>query len=103
MLMNSRSILIATLVGLPVAAWSQAANPPGGLASSYVGSAACKTCHPAMYERWTKTRMANVVTDPKTRPEVILPDLAKADPLLTFKKEDIAFVYGSKWKQRYFQ
>jgi predicted CXXCH cytochrome family protein len=56
-----------------------------------------------MYARWSKTRMANVVTDPKTHPEVILPDLAKADPLVTFKKEDIALVYGTKWKQRYFQ
>jgi predicted CXXCH cytochrome family protein len=56
-----------------------------------------------MYERWKKTRMANVVTDPKTHPEVILPDLAKADPLVKFKKEDVALVYGTKWKQRYFQ
>jgi len=47
--------------------------------------------------------MANVVVDPKAHPEVVLPDLTKADPLLTFKKDDIAFVYGSKWKQRYFQ
>jgi hypothetical protein len=54
-----------------------------------------------MYERRSKTRMANVVTDPKVHPQVILPDLTKPDPLLTFKKEDIAFVYGSKWKQRY--
>ena len=34
---------------------------------------------------------------------MILPDLSKPDPLLTFKKEDIAFLYGSKWKQQYFQ
>ena len=47
--------------------------------------------------------MANVVTDPKVHPEVILPDMSKPDPLVTFKKEDIAFVYGTKWKQRYFQ
>jgi predicted CXXCH cytochrome family protein len=46
--------------------------------------------------------MANVVTDPRQRPEVILPDLNKPDPLVTFKRADIAFVYGSKWKQRYF-
>src|SRR5579862_9628454 len=69
----------------------------------YVGSVTCKTCHAAVYERWSKTRMANVVTDPKVHPEVILPDLNKPDPLVTFKKDDIAFVYGSKWKQRYFQ
>ncbi len=68
----------------------------------YSGSAACKTCHPAIYERWSKTRMANVVRDPKTHPDAILPDLSKPDPLVKFTKDDIAFVYGSKWKQRYF-
>jgi predicted CXXCH cytochrome family protein len=33
----------------------------------------------------------------------IIPDLAKPDPLVNFTKDDIAFVYGSKWKQRYFK
>ena len=47
--------------------------------------------------------MANVVRDPLQHPDAIIPDLTKPDPLLTFKKEDIAFVYGSKWKQRYFK
>ena len=70
--------------------------------SQYVGSTACKTCHAAIYERWSKTRMANVVRDPKTHPDAILPDLSKPDPLVKFTKDDIAFVYGSKWKQRYF-
>jgi predicted CXXCH cytochrome family protein len=69
----------------------------------YVGSSACRSCHVQIYERWKKTRMANVVRDPKEYPDVILPDLSKPDPLVTFKKEDVAFVYGSKWKQRYFK
>ena len=47
--------------------------------------------------------MANVVRDPKVQPNAILPDLTKSDPLLTFTQADIAFVYGSKWKQRYFR
>jgi hypothetical protein len=47
--------------------------------------------------------MANVVRDPKDHPEAIIPDLTKPDPLLTFTKDDIAFVYGSIWKQRYFK
>ena len=76
---------------------------PGFAQPQYVGSARCGTCHPAVYQRWQKTRMANVVRDPRTHPDAILPDLTKANPLVTFKKEDIAFVYGSKWKQRYFQ
>ena len=70
--------------------------------SDFAGSAACKTCHPATYARWSKTRMANVVVDPKVHPEAILPDLTKPNPLVKFTKDDIAFVYGSKWKQRYF-
>ena len=70
--------------------------------ATYVGSQSCRRCHTATYERWSKTRMANVVTDPKAHPEVVLPDFSKPDPLLTFKLDDVAFVYGSKWKQRYF-
>jgi len=75
---------------------------PVGAAPTYVGSAACKTCHAAVYARWQKTPMANVVRDPKEHPEAIIPDLTKPDPLVKFKKEDIALVYGSLWKQRYF-
>ncbi len=68
----------------------------------YTGSASCRRCHAPIYERWAKTRMANVVTDPHENPGVVLPDFNKPDPLLTFKLSDVAFVYGSKWKQRYF-
>ena len=46
--------------------------------------------------------MANVVRDPRIHPEAVTPDLSKPDPLLTFTVNDIAWVYGSKWKQRYF-
>jgi predicted CXXCH cytochrome family protein len=71
--------------------------------AQYVGSTVCRGCHPATYERWQKTRMANVVRDPKEHPEAIIPDFSKADPaIVNFNKDAIAFVYGSKWKQRYF-
>src|SRR6202789_1980666 len=46
----------------------------------YVGSAACKDCHTEIYDRWKKTRMANVVQDPHTHPEAFIPDLSKTDP-----------------------
>jgi len=71
--------------------------------ASYVGSAACKSCHLAIWTRWSKTRMANVLADPKVRPEAILPDFRKSDQVLTFNLGDVAFVYGSKFKQRYFR
>ena len=83
----------------------QAAIPASTQASTrtYVGSKACSTCHADIYARWSKTRMANVVVDPKQRPEQVIPDFTKADPLLTFKLDDVSLVYGSKWKQRYFK
>jgi predicted CXXCH cytochrome family protein len=69
----------------------------------YAGSVSCRRCHAPTYERWSKTLMANVVRDPKAHPEAVLPDFSKPDPLLTFTLQDVAFVYGSKWKQRYFK
>jgi predicted CXXCH cytochrome family protein len=72
-------------------------------AAHYVGSAACQSCHEEIFARWSKTRMANVVRDPKVHPDAIIPDFAKPDPLLTFTREDVALVYGSGWKQRYFR
>src|SRR6185312_85669 len=72
------------------------------VAQQYVGSTTCRTCHTAIYDRWSKTPMANVVRDPKAHPDAIIPDLSKPDPLVKFTKDDIAFVYGSIWKQRYF-
>jgi predicted CXXCH cytochrome family protein len=96
--------IVSIFRGLAVPVLIQAAAfAQGTPAASYTGSAACRACHTNIYDRWRKTRMANVVTDPKVHPEVILPDLTKANPLVTFRKEDIAFVYGTKWKQRYFQ
>jgi len=77
--------------------------PPARQAATFAGSASCQRCHAEIYQRWSKTRMANVVTDPKANPDVIIPDFNKPDPLVTFKRDDIAFVYGTHWKQRYFK
>lgn len=71
-------------------------------AADFAGSKKCQTCHASIYARWEKTRMANILVDVKAHPEAILADFSKPDPLVNFKKEDIAFTYGSRWKQRYF-
>jgi len=89
-------------LNLPLLSAGQGGAQNQASTATYVGSAACATCHAPVYNRWVKTRMANVVRDPKVHPEAIIPDFGKADPLLTFGKDQIAFVYGSKWKQRYF-
>ncbi len=90
--------MCAVAVLAPALAHAQAPAAP----ATYVGSATCRTCHTAIYDRWKTTRMANVVRDPKEHPDAIIPDMSKPDPLVTFTKDQIAWVYGSKWKQRYF-
>src|SRR2546430_3231041 len=55
-------------------------------------SAACGRCHGPIFERWKRTRMANVVRDPREHPEAIIGDFTQPNPLLTFTKDQIAFV-----------
>src|SRR5205807_7652566 len=69
---------------------------------TYVGSAACVRCHAPIANRYAQTRMANVLKDPREHPEAILGDFTQASDVRTFTKAQIAFVYGSKYKQRYF-
>ncbi len=83
------------------AAAAPIASPP--TEPHFVGSAACKNCHENVYARWSQTRMANVVRDPRQLPDAFLPDFSKPDPLLTFTKDDVSLIYGSRWKQRYFK
>lgn len=90
--------LVIALLG--ATAWCHAQS--GGTKAHYVGSASCKRCHAAVYAGWKQTRMANVVRDPTMHPEAVLADFTHANPLVTFELKDVAFVYGSKWKQRFF-
>jgi predicted CXXCH cytochrome family protein len=77
-------------------------SPPPGVAPAFVGSDACQSCHQDLYARWKTTLMANVLQDPRRRPEAMLADFATPHPLLTFSPREVVFTYGSKWKQRYF-
>lgn len=78
------------------------AHQTASLASAhYIGSQACAKCHAEIYERWKKTPMANVVRDPREHPDAIASD-PRRNPAFPFAPTDVAFVYGSLWKQRYF-
>jgi hypothetical protein len=68
----------------------------------YVGSEACKKCHLKVYNAWKQTRMAKVVRDPREHPEAVLGDFAHSDPMRTSDLDQVAFVEGSRYKQRYF-
>jgi len=68
----------------------------------YVGSKSCEPCHASIYARWKRTPMANVVRDPQKHPDAVLADFSNAPSFVNFTKDQIAFVYGSIWKQNYF-
>ncbi len=89
---------LALLLSLVAAA--HAAGPPAG--STYTGSASCTPCHQREFDGWKQTRMANVVRDPKVDPSAVLGDFTTPNPLRSFTLDDVAFVYGSRYKQRYF-
>jgi len=95
-----RTLLVASLTSL--AACGARPAPPVGAEKKFVGSTACESCHQDIYSRWKETLMANVIKDPTTHPDAIVGDFSTPNPLVTFRKEDVAFTYGSKWKQRYF-
>ncbi|HZR73986.1 c-type cytochrome [Bradyrhizobium sp.] len=89
---------VASLI--PAANAAEASPPDHG---HYVGSKACKGCHEEVYARWIKTRMANVVRDPREHPDAITPDISQPNPVYNFTIDDVSLVYGSRWKQRYFK
>ena len=100
--------LVTYLRHLPIVASLSAKPTPAqwtapSVTVHYVGSAACQSCHEDIFARWSSTKMANVVRDPKVHRHAIIADFSISDPLLTFTKDDVAFVYGSGWKQRYFK
>jgi predicted CXXCH cytochrome family protein len=82
--------------------WAEQARQAETASSAdYVGSQACEKCHAEIYARWKKTPMANVVRDPHAHPEAIIPNLT-TNNLARFTVDQVALVYGSLWKQRYF-
>ena len=75
---------------------------PADYPDEFTGSAACRDCHLEIHDRWQETLMANVLVDPRERPDAILGDFETPHPLVTFGPDDVTFTYGQKWKQRYF-
>jgi predicted CXXCH cytochrome family protein len=96
-------LLVVTAGALTIGTIWIAGQSPAPSTATYVGSTACSGCHAPTFERWKRTRMANVVRDPREHPDAIVGDFTTPNPLVTFTKDQIAFVYGSKFKQRYFK
>src|ERR1700743_2117296 len=106
MLVAHRAVMLRTLFLTSVAILAACSLPAQQQASQparkFVGSASCKSCHQAAYNGWAQARMANIVRDPKVHPDAVLGDFAHPDPVRTFTLDQVAFVYGRRWKERYF-
>ncbi len=85
-----------------VAVCSMSANQENTPGRYFMGSESCRGCHLKEFDGWKQTRMANVLRNPHEHPEAILGDFAHPDPVRSFSLDDVAFVYGSRYKQRYF-
>ena len=93
--MIRRSLLfIAMILTLSLLAITVAAQGPG-----YVGSDICAQCHGAKYESYRQTWHAKILRAPGK--DTIAGDFTSSDPDLTFSPEDVAYVVGGQFSQRY--
>jgi predicted CXXCH cytochrome family protein len=101
-------LIAAPLVCASLLSGAQQHSPTSGHSKAsvakphYVGSEACKSCHLAQYNGWKKSRMANILLDPRQHPEAVVGDFTQPDPVRAFTLDDVAFTYGGRFKQRYF-
>lgn len=72
--------------------------PEASVIDQYVGSAACKGCHGALYSEWRKTPHARMVRDPKRDPSCLAADFDKGAP---FSRDRVTYTLGSHWMQRF--
>ncbi|NOR52409.1 MAG: cytochrome C [Gammaproteobacteria bacterium] len=69
---------------------------------TYVTSERCQECHNSHYDSWRENTLHPYMFLPVSSPDAkILGDFDSGDPAVTFKKEEIEFVLGSKWEQVY--
>ncbi len=72
--------------------------------ATYVTSSNCQECHTKQYTSWRNNTLHPYMFLPVEHPDAkILGNFSLNDPSVTFKKEDIEYVIGSKWEQVYVQ
>ncbi|WP_373036806.1 multiheme c-type cytochrome [Sulfurimonas sp.] len=68
---------------------------------NYVGSENCKSCHQTHFQSWKHNTLHPLIFRPVSDISMIVGDFEQKNSLVTFKKEDITHVVGSKWEQVY--
>ncbi len=90
-------IIVLALVTI-ITGWQL--HPKGGGAPSYVTSLSCRQCHENEYNSWGDTLHPGSFR-PVKKDSDILGDFTSDDPVLTFSKEEVEYVVGSRWEQIY--
>lgn len=65
----------------------------------YIGSQACARCHGSKYESYQQTWHARILRS--ATDETIVADFDSTDPDLTFSEDEVAYVVGGQFSQRY--
>ncbi|MCX6052384.1 MAG: multiheme c-type cytochrome [Campylobacterales bacterium] len=68
---------------------------------TYIGSENCQSCHQVQYDSWKNNTLHPKIFLPVTSASQILGDFDQNNSLVTFKKEEITYIVGSKWEQVY--
>ena len=102
-IMNKSSVVISFVVLLFAIFAYRFFNTHSDLkqAPSYVGSDSCKSCHEIQFQSLNQNTLHPKIFLPITSQSQILGDFDQNNPLVTFKKEDVTYVVGSKWEQVY--
>lgn len=101
--MRKRIIFTAMIIFLAVLFiyWFGTVHNDTDKSPAYVGSQNCKSCHQSHYSSWKDNTLHPLIFLPITDQSQIVGDFDQNNPLVTFKKEDITHVIGSKWEQVY--
>lgn len=68
---------------------------------TFVGSNECRTCHAREYQGWLETLHSQGIQDPEANPKAVMGDFDVESDVRTFSLNDVAYIFGVQWKQRY--
>jgi hypothetical protein len=91
--------LKALAAGILILAGASLAQAEFGGMPGYVGSDACRRCHPEVYAQWRLTPHARMLVDAKRDPTAVLASDFNED--IPFQKDQITYSVGSHWVQKY--
>ena len=67
----------------------------------FVGPQKCEKCHQEQYKSWHASMHSKMIQDVRADPKVIVADFSKLPEDADFRREEIVYTIGSKFKQRY--